>query len=99
LGGKPGSDYLFPLDRQVESMGAAIALGGAAFDEMGLHQAIDQTRDISLRNEKPLPKLSLRHAGVLTQRRQHIELRNRQAYLAQAVTHQQPQALVEAYET
>src|SRR6185436_263130 len=78
LGGDALPCELLSLPGQMQRVRAPVSLDRAALDEPGLDEAIDEARDVALRDVEALGELLLRQALTFGQRREHVELRDRE---------------------
>ena len=110
LGGKATDRFLheFPLQgdaverrlaaclRQKDRVRAAVAANGAALDEAGGLQPVDEAGNIAFGDVKPLRQLLLAQAFLFGQRRQHVALRHGQADAFQPAADLQSNARLKA---
>ena len=83
---------------QVQPVGPAVLGVGTSLDPPGRADAIDQADDVPLRDQEPLGQLLLGDALAVQQRRQDVELGQRQSMGRQGLPQPALQAVIDAGE-
>ena len=91
-------EALSPRTREIQQVRATVAWVGAAFDQLGRAQPINQSYDIPLGDQESTGQFLLGNSLAMPERRQDVELRQRHAVRPDDIGHSPLHAGVDSKE-